>query len=142
MRRVGVGLGLIAVTVVAAGCASVGHTWQDEFTARLEGASGALEEALPEARSGSIGASYLRTFYELGYTLEFKGELIEKLDPPEGCEAVQEKGERAVDGLASFTYDVPKNLTPTLQKNLPGLIEERVAELEELEGEAETCATG
>jgi hypothetical protein len=77
----------------------------------------------------------------LGYTLEFKAELTEKLDPPEGCEAVQ-KGNSAVHGLASFTYDVPKNLTPTLQKNLPELIKERIAGLEELEGEAESCASG
>jgi hypothetical protein len=37
---------------------------------------------------------------------------------------------------------VPKNLTPELERHLPAAMEEEIAKLEAIEGEAETCATG
>ena len=46
--------------------------------------------------------------------LASKAELIRDLNPPAGCEEVQEKGRRAVDGMARFTFDVVRNLTPYL----------------------------
>jgi hypothetical protein len=76
----------------------------------------------------------------LSRTLLFKDELIKELSSPDGCQAVQEKGENALGGLASSTQSVPKNLTPQLAQDLPSILEEEIAKLEELEAEAETCA--
>jgi hypothetical protein len=140
MRRAGVVLALLAVTAVVAACASVGHTWQDEFTARLEGASGSIEEARPEVHPHMSFEEDFETFLPLGRTTEFKSELVDELVPPAGCEEVQEKGEHAVGGVASLGYDVPKNLTPELEHRIPSILEEEIAKLEGIEHEAETCA--
>jgi hypothetical protein len=140
MRRAGVVTALLAAAVVIVGCASTGHTWQDEFTARLEGASGSIEEARAEVHPQMSFEEDFATFLPLGRTIEFKSELIDELDPPDGCEEVQEKGEHAVGGFASFGYDIPKNLTPELEHHIPSIMEEEIAKLEGIEAEAGTCA--
>ena len=58
MRRAGVVLSGIAMAMVVVACASAGHTWQDEFTARLEGASVSQPdgcEAVQEAAEAETG---------------------------------------------------------------------------------------
>ena len=139
MRRAGVVLALLAVTVVAAGCASTGHTWQDEFTARLEGATGAIEEAREGVRTETSDAGYPEIFLPLSRTLAFKAELIERLDPPDGCQAVQEEGQGRVSGFAGGSATLPRSMTPQLEKDLPRILEEEIEALEQLAAEAETC---
>jgi hypothetical protein len=47
-------LAALIVALLVAGCAGTeNHTWQGEFTERLEGASAAVEEKLPELQSTS-----------------------------------------------------------------------------------------
>jgi hypothetical protein len=76
---------------------------------------------------------------ELGRPLEFKSELIGRLDPPAGCEEVQERGRRAVGGAAQLSATLYKNLTPYLRRKLPAPFEEALATLEEIEREAGSC---
>jgi hypothetical protein len=132
---------LLAMTAVLVGCASTGHTWQDEFTARLEGASSSIEEVRTEVHPNMSVAEDFQTLPPLSRTIEFKSELIDDLDPPDGCEKVQEKGEHAVGRFAAFGYSVPRNLTLDLKRRLPAILEEEIAKLEAIEAEAETCAT-
>src|ERR1700761_1651398 len=123
--------------LLVAGCAHTEHhTWQGEFTERLEGASTAIEEKLGELRSSSSGGEILEAGVRLGRTLEFKAELINKMSPPGGCEAVQEEGGRKVGGAADFTYNLYKNLTPYLHRKLPRPLEEEIAGLRSVEHEA------
>jgi hypothetical protein len=135
-------LAAVVVALLVAGCGGTeNHTWQGEFTERLEGASEAVEEKLPELQSTSE-IELFRAGMELGRTLEFKDELIAELDPPAGCELVQQKGKAEVFGLASLGGGLFKNMTPELKRRLPATFEESVEELEKLEREAAHCETG
>ena len=133
---------MIALTVDVAACASVGHSWQDEFTARLEGASGSIEEAREVVRTETSEAGYPETFLPLSRTLFFKAELIANLNPPDGCEAVQEQGLEWIGSFASESTVIPRSMTPELEKDLPRLLEGEIEALEALEAKAETCASG
>ena len=130
-------------TLLVAGCGggTKHHTWQGEFNERLEGASAAIEEKLGELRSSSSEGEILEAGTRLGQKLEFKAELIEKMSPPGGCEAVQEEGRRKVGGAAEVTYNLYKDLTPTLHRKLPRPLEEEIAGLKSVEREAGHCET-
>jgi hypothetical protein len=126
--------------LLVTGCAATEHhTWQGEFTERLEGASAAIEAKLPEMRSGEREDELFRAGSELGRTLESKYELIEKLDPPEGCEAVEQGGRGAIGGTAELSRDLFMNLTPYLRRHLHRDIEERLTEMKGVEHEAAHC---
>jgi hypothetical protein len=89
----------VAVAVVGAllvaGCGGTeNHTWQGEFTERLEGASAAVEERLPELQPSAGREEMFIAGLELGRTLGFKLGLIKELDPPAGCEELQQKRHR------------------------------------------------
>jgi hypothetical protein len=133
---------LLAVGAIGlmAGCAGADHSWRGEFDARLEGATAAIEADLGKFQPDSPQDELFRTTFELASPLEFKGNLIQELHPPADCEAVEEKGWRGVDEMATLSADVFKDLTPELQRSLPRLYEEAIAEYKELEHEAETCA--
>jgi hypothetical protein len=132
----------ILLSIVATACSSVGHTWQDEFSARLEGAAVAIEEARAEVRDGTNDAGSPEVFHPLGRVLESKGDLIEDLDPPAGCEKLEEEGFRRVYGFAGGSRRLPMDMTPQLEENLPRILEGEVAALKQLAAEAETCAAG
>jgi hypothetical protein len=140
MRRAGVVLGLVAVSTVLAGCASADHSWSGEFDARLEGAAATVEEAREEVHPHMSPDEYATIFWPLGSTLFFKSELVAKLNPPTGCEALQVKGKAAVYRASSLLGGLFENLTPGLERDLPHMLEEDLAKLEKLEGEAATCA--
>jgi outer membrane murein-binding lipoprotein Lpp len=126
--------------LLVAGCADTEHhTWQGEFTERLEGASAAIEEKAGELRPSSSETQVFRAGIELGWKLEFKRELVEELDPPAACEAVQEAGAKKLSGAAETTYNFGKNLTPTLHRRLPRILKEEIAAIGEIEHEAESC---
>src|ERR1700729_2343953 len=111
---------VLVVALVVAACGSTeNHTWQGEFTERLEGASAAVEEKLPELQSSTSEIELFRAGLELGRTLGFKDNLIAELEPPAGCELVQQKGKAEVFGLASLGGDLFKNMTPELKRRLP-----------------------
>jgi hypothetical protein len=131
----------LIVALLAAGCGggTKHHTWQGEFTERLEGATAAVEERLPELQSTSSEGEILEAVTRLGRKLEFKAELIDKLSPPGGCEAVQEEGVRKVGGAAERIYNLYKNLTPYLHRKLPQPLEEEIQELGSVEREAGHC---
>ena len=133
---------LIAAAILASGCASADHSWRGEFDARLEGASKAIEEEIGEFSPDSSDRQLADAGFVLGGPLEFKSELIRDLDPPKGCEEVQEEGRRKVGGLGAFSYDIFENLTPKLKRELPRPLEEAIAEYKVLEREAANCATG
>jgi hypothetical protein len=142
LKRAATAALVVAATIAVSGCASADHSWRGEFDARLEGASAAIEEHLGALGSKSTEIELFRASQGLGHELAFKSELIKGLDPPDGCEVVQEEGLRNVGGLAEFSYDLPKNLTPELHRALPHPFEEAIAEYKELEREAESCASG
>jgi hypothetical protein len=142
MRRAGVVTVLLAMTAVVVGCASTGHTWQDEFTARLEGAARTVEEAREDVHPHMTPDEYGTVFWPLGETLFFKSELIAKLHPPKGCEALQVKGKAAVFLAGSLLGGLFENLTPGAERGLPRDLEGRLALFERREREAKTCATG
>jgi hypothetical protein len=130
----------LLVAMLLAGCGSTkNHTWQGEFTERLEGSTAAIEEAAGELRPSSSGTQVFRAGFELGRRLEFRRDLVEELDPPSTCEAVQEAGAKRLSGAAETTYNFGKNLTPTLHRNLPRILKEEVAAIEKIEREAEAC---
>jgi hypothetical protein len=141
-KRAGVFFALAATTFALAGCASADHTWRGEFDARLEGAAGTVEEALEEASPHMTAPDEFFKFVPPGETLFFKSELIEKLDPPPGCEAVQVKGKAAVYGAAELLGGAFKNLTPMLERRFPAILEEELALFEKREREAANCGTG
>jgi len=141
MRRAGVVVSGIVVALAMAGCASASHTWSGEFTARLEGAAETVEEAREELHPHMSGDEYATMFWPLGSTLFFKSQLVAKLNPPTGCEALQVKGKAAVYGNSSLLGGLFKNLTPGLERDLPHILEDELAKLEKLEREAATCAT-
>jgi hypothetical protein len=140
LKRAGVFCLLVAVTIVVSACASADHSWRGEFDARLEGAAAAIEERLGELRSDSTEGEMFTASQNLAHTLAFKAELIKKLDPPDGCEEIQEGGRRTVDSTAVISYTLLRNLTPELQRKLPGPFEEQVADLREIEAKSKTCA--
>src|ERR1700761_5034806 len=140
-------LTFVAIAVVGAllatGCAGTeDHTWQGEFTERLEGASAAVEERLPELQPSAGEKQMFIAGYELGRTLEFKFALIKELDPPAGCEELQQKGMGVVGRMAALGGDLFKDMTPELERDLPAPFEEDIKRIEELEPEAAHCATG
>jgi hypothetical protein len=132
----------LVVALLVAGCGGADHTWRGEFDARLEGSAAAVEEMLPELQSSSSEIELFRAGMELGRTLQFKDELIAELQPPAGCELVQQKGKAEVFGLASLGGGLFKNMTPELKRRLPATFEEGVEKLEKFEREAAHCETG
>ncbi|HXF30396.1 MAG TPA: hypothetical protein VN522_02660 [Solirubrobacterales bacterium] len=72
----------------------------------------------------------------------FKADLIRKLDPPDGCQAVQEEGQGRVSGFAGGSARLPRSMTPELERNLPRILEEDIEALDGFAAEAEVCATG
>jgi hypothetical protein len=142
MRRAGVVLALLAVTVVAAGCASTGHTWQDEFTARLEGADTSVKETLEEVGSDATKAEDFQSYVNLGRELRHEGELLEGLEPPRRCTEVQVKGFDHIESSGLFASEIhgpdyPERLLKADRVSL----ENEVRVLARLRREAETCAT-
>ncbi len=131
---------LMAAIAVSSCAAGTEHSWHGEFTARLEGAAGSIEEALDAMHPDMSGFDYLQIFPKLSERQEFKDALIKELDPPGGCEEVQEKGEQAIKRSGGLSRGLPQNLTPLLVRKLPSLLEEEIAELKTIEGEAKTCA--
>jgi hypothetical protein len=132
----------VAVAIIASGCAGADHTWRGEFDARLEGASAAVERYLPELQSTSSEEGLFLAGMELGRTLWFKTQLITELEPPKGCDLVQQKGKSEVFGLAELAGGLLKNMTPELKRALPRPFEERVEKLDKFQREAAHCATG
>jgi hypothetical protein len=131
----------LVVALLVAGCGSTErHTWQGEFTERLEGASAAVEEGRAESQSTSDDDELLRAGLELARTLEFKDELIAGLSPPSGCELVQQKGKADVHVLGVLGSGLGENMTPYLKSHFPAILKEGVAHLEQLEREATECA--
>src|ERR1700729_892268 len=88
----------LIAALLAAGCGggTKHHTGQGEFTERLEGASAAVEERLPELQPSAGEKTMFIAGLELGRTPWFKKELIAELEPPPGCELVQQKGKAEV----------------------------------------------
>jgi len=132
----------LVVALLIAGCGSTEHhTWQGEFTERLEGASAAVEERRAELQSAPDEDELFRMGMELARTLEFKDELIAGLSPPGGCELVQQKGKADVHFLGVLGSGLGKNMTPYLERRFPAILEEGVEKLEKFEREAAECAT-
>ncbi len=129
----------IVLAFVLTACASADHTWRGEFDARLEGAAATVEEARAEVHPHMSPDEYATLFWPLGKTLFFKSELIEHLDPPPGCEAVQVKGKAAVYLAGSLLGSLFENLTPQAERDLPRNLEETLALFEKREREAATC---
>jgi hypothetical protein len=129
--------------LLVAGCGGTeNHTWQGEFTERLEGASAAVEERLPELQPSAGREKMFIAGLEVGRTIGFKFALIKELDPPAGCEELQQKGMGGVGRLADLGGDLFKDMTPELERSLPTPFEEDIEKLEEFEREAAHCATG
>jgi len=130
----------LIVALLVAGCGDTkDHTWQGEFTERLEGSRAVIEEKAGELRPSSSETQVFRAGIELGWKLEFRRELVEELDPPAACEAVQEAGAKKLSGLAETTYNFGKNLTPFLHRHLSRDLKEEVAAIEKIQHEAEAC---
>jgi hypothetical protein len=141
MKRAAILAPLVGAIVLLTACASTDHSWRGELDARLEGASAAIEETTPKWTPAITTDELLRTSIGLARRLEFKSELIAKLDPPKGCAAVEEAASRKVSGLAQKSYALEKNMTPYLQRHYRGDFEGEIAALEELEHEAAHCET-
>jgi hypothetical protein len=141
LRRVAVVASAVLAALIATGCASADHTWRGEFTARLEGASAVVEEVREELRSHSP-EELLTTFERMGEALSFKAELVKKLKPPAGCEAVQVRGKSAVTGAANLVGGYIKDFGPDPGGRFPVALEEQLALLEKGEREAAHCETG
>jgi hypothetical protein len=136
-------LASIALVAAFAGCASVGHTWQDEFTARLEGAGTSVEATLTEVGSDASKAEDFQEYVNLGRELEHDGDLLEGLDPPRGCTEVQVKG---FDHIESSGHSASEVHGPDYPKRLLKAdrvsFDNEVRVLARLEREAGTCASG
>jgi hypothetical protein len=129
-------VGVLLVT----GCAGTkDHTWQGEFTERLEGSKALVEETAGGLRPSSSDTQVFQAGIELGRKLEFRRELIEGLNPPAACEEVQEAGANKLSRLAQKTYDLYKNLNPFLRRQLPRILKEESAGIGKIEHEAESC---
>jgi hypothetical protein len=140
LKHAGTLLSLGAAAVLATGCASSDHSWRGEFDARLDGASAAIEEKLPELKSDSTEVELFTASHDLAHTLAFKAELIKQLDPPDGCKEVQEGGRREVGGIAQFDYELLKDLTPYLKQHLRRDVRDELAELRKIEAKSKSCA--
>jgi hypothetical protein len=133
----------LVVALLIAGCGGTeNHTWQGEFTERLEGASAAIEARLPELQPSRGRERMDVAGIELGRTLAFKDSLIKELDPDAGCEELQQKGMGRVSRLGDLGGDLFKDMTPDLEEALPAPFEEGVERLEELARAAAHCETG
>lgn len=139
-RSAGIFLSLVAIAIAVAGCAGADHSWRGEFDARLEGAEAAIEAGLPELRPDSTEGELFTASQRLAHDLAFKEELIRKLDPPDGCEKVQEEGRRTVGASAQFDYELLKNLTPYLKAHLRQDLREQIADLRLIRTKSMTCA--
>lgn len=134
--------GLIVVGSVISGCGSA--RWNEEFVARLEGVSAAIEEAhnafIPKAYVEDQEHDF-RVVANLGRELLFKGALIEKLQPPAGCVEIQEKSLHTIGSLgrAYSDYNFEKSATPYLIQHTPADLEREVSALSRLISEAEGC---
>src|ERR1700760_2073484 len=101
MRRAGAIAMLVLLGVAVVACASTkDHSWQGEFTERLEGATAAVESGTAELNAESSDVELLRAGIPLAKTLAFKAERIYELSPPSGCEEIEESGAKHVSGLA------------------------------------------
>ena len=143
-RRTKLTFAVIAATVIGAllvaGCGRAeGHSWQAEFTERLESSTAVIEEASPDLRPSSSEVQVLRAGTKLGEELEQRRESVEGLVPPAACEAVQEAGAKKLGGVAEKTYNFYKNLTPFLHRHLPRILKEEIAGIGKIEHEAESC---
>jgi hypothetical protein len=143
-RRTKLTFAAIAVvgTLLVAGCggATKNHTWQGEFTERLAGSIAVIEEASGELQPSSSLTQVFRAGIGLGYKLELRRELVEGLDPPAACEAVQEAGAKKLIEATGTTDNFVKNLTPLLHRDISRILKEEVAAIEKIEREAESCA--
>jgi hypothetical protein len=140
-------LTFVAAAVVGAlllaGCGRTeNHTWQGEFSERLEGASAAVEARLPELQPSAGLKKMFIAGLEIGRTVGFKLALVKELDPPAGCEELQQKGMGRVGRMAALGDDLFKDMTPELERDLPAPFEEDIERIEEFEREAAHCATG
>jgi hypothetical protein len=134
---------VVVGALFVAGCGSTeNHTWQGEFTERLEGATAAVEERLPELQPSAGEKKMFIAGYEIGRTVGFKFALVKELDPPPGCEELQQKGMGMVGQMADLGGDLFKDMTPELERDLPAPFEEDIERIEEFEPEAAHCATG
>jgi hypothetical protein len=130
---------LVGVLLVT-GCAGTkNHTWQGEFTERLEGASAAVEEAAGELRLNPDQTQGLDTLIGLGRKLDSERKSVRRLDPPAACEGVQKAGAKELNQLAYETFLHYKNGTPYLLRHLPGPMKEEIAGIGKIEHEAESC---
>ena len=132
---------VLVLALVLVACGGSQHEWEGEFTARLEGASASIEKALETTGAGEAKSHDFVAFTDLSRELEFKGELIERLQAPSGCSSVQEKG---LDNVRSFGLGMdgigdPKNFTPVLFTSARYAMTETIAKLERIAREAETC---
>ncbi|HEX3361573.1 MAG TPA: hypothetical protein VHS74_11330 [Solirubrobacterales bacterium] len=134
---------VVVGALLVAGCGGTeNHTWQGEFTERLEGASAAVEERLPELQPSAGREKMFIAGLEIGRTIGFKFALVKELDPPAGCEELQQKGMGMVGRMADLGGDLFKDMTPELERDLPAPFEEDIERIEEFEREAAHCATG
>ena len=131
--------GVIGALLVAGCGRAEGHSWQAEFTERLESSTAVIEEAAGELRSSPGQTQGLETLVELGRNLESRRKSLEGLVPPAACEAVQEAGAKELNQRADETLRHYKNLTPFLHRHLPRILKEEIAAIEKIEHEAEAC---
>jgi hypothetical protein len=130
----------LIVALLVASCGDTkDHTWQGEFTERLEGSRAAVEGAAGELRLNPGQTQALGTVIELGRNLESRRKSIEGLVPPASCEAVQKAGAKKLSGLAEADFYHYKNGTPTLLRRLPRILKEEIAGIGKIEHEAESC---
>ena len=126
--------------LLVAGCGRAeGHSWQAEFTERLESSTAVIEEASPDLRPSSSEMQVLRASTELGQELEQRRDSVEGLVPPAACEAVQEAGAKELNQRADDTLRHFKDGTPTLLRRLPRILKEEIAAIGKIEHEAEAC---
>ncbi len=131
----------LIVALLAAGCVgdTKDHTWQGEFTERLEEASAAVEEAAGELRLIPDQTQGLETLIGLGRKLDSERKSVRRLDPPAACEGVQKAGAKELNQLAYETFLHYKNGTPYLLRHLPGPMKEEIAGIGKIEHGAESC---
>jgi hypothetical protein len=131
---------VVEAALLVAGCGGTeNHTWQGEFTERLEGASAAVEEAAGELRLNPDQTQGLDTLIGLGRKLDSERKSVRRLDPPAECEGVQKAGAKELNQLAYETFLHYKNGTPYLLRHLPGTLKEEIAGIGKIEHEAESC---
>jgi hypothetical protein len=133
-------IAVVVAALLVAGCGGTeNHTWQGEFTERLERASAAVEEAAGELRLNPDQTQGLDTLIGLGRKLDSERKSVRRLDPPAECEGVQKAGAKELNQLAYETFLHYKNGTPYLLRHLPGTLKEEIAGIGKIEHEAESC---